>query len=226
MKKQLIRIVSIVLICVLSILTLSSCGILISGASLRRPKGYTGGFGFAPGSTTDYFWVETYEEAQAAIELLKSHGSTFYKSAIVNYEGDLFDTKYCFEFSGKSEAYWWNGESPFDRWAEQVQIRTYCFFEDVTIEEIEYSYVRNYDVLYFLPESDFYTMHETDNTIDPDSLTFDWVIEHSSAMVEVEGYTYFQIYRQKNNNHIDLSDECVYAVLNSMVFIGDLHYYN
>ena len=47
----------------------------------------------------EFWWVETYDECMEAIELLKSHDSTFRKTAIFTYDGELFDTKYCFKIS-------------------------------------------------------------------------------------------------------------------------------
>jgi hypothetical protein len=38
------------------------------------PDGYTGGFHHQPGANIEYWWVETYEEAIEAIELLENRG--------------------------------------------------------------------------------------------------------------------------------------------------------
>ena len=113
------------------------------------PDGYTGGFYHQPGANIEYWWVETYEEVIEAIELLKSHGSTFSQDPsyqlLLTYEGDLFDVKYCFTIAGvggKTEKIKW-GDNPFDRHAENVKINSYAFFEDVTIDEINHSYITN-----------------------------------------------------------------------------------
>ncbi len=110
------------------------------------PEGYTGGFRHQPGCDVEYWWVETYEECVAAIEMLKSHGSTFAESVIFTYEGDLFDTKYCFEiphYDNRTEEIEF-GDNPFERRGGDVLVCSYAFFEDVTIEEINYSYVSRY----------------------------------------------------------------------------------
>lgn len=106
------------------------------------PEGYTGGWGFA---VEDCFWVETAEECIAAIELLKSHGSTFQHSAIFTYENEVIDMKYCFGFNrnypGDVIKY---GEDPFDRYYDHVWVISIGFYEDITIEEIVYSNLFDY----------------------------------------------------------------------------------
>lgn len=97
------------------------------------PNGYTAGFPSRINKNApriEFWWVETYEECQEAIELLKSHDSTFDKTAIFTYDGELFDTKYCFEISLEN-----NltvpiefGDNPFDRRAGGVKITSYAFF--------------------------------------------------------------------------------------------------
>ena len=110
------------------------------------PEGYTGGFTHQPGANIEYWWVETYEECLEAIELLKSHGSTFKDDTVLTYDGDLFDCKYCFMMTGvtgvgdSTEKIEW-GDNPFDRRALNVQIKTYAFIDEVTIDEINHSYV-------------------------------------------------------------------------------------
>ena len=113
------------------------------------PEGYTAGFPkltYDDGITrTEFWWVETYEECLAAIELLESHGSSFEYKSISTYEGDLFDVKYCFEIPNWIiNANIKFGDNPFDRYAANVRIRSYAFFEDVTIDEINYGDIRDY----------------------------------------------------------------------------------
>ena len=107
------------------------------------PEGYTGGWGFAH---EDCFWVETPEECIAAIESLKSHGSTFKHSVIFTYENEVIDMKYCFGFSrtkpGDAIKY---GEDPFDRYYTDVWVASIAFYADVTIEEIVYSDITEWD---------------------------------------------------------------------------------
>ena len=114
------------------------------------PEGYTGGFGIEPGNPSACYWVETYEECQAAIDLLKSHGSTFSETAIFTYEGYLFDTKYCFFIDRNKADYIPYGDNPFDRKAEEVKVVSYAFCEDVTIDELIYSYITLYVAKIFL----------------------------------------------------------------------------
>ena len=110
------------------------------------PDDWTGGFFREWGNDVEYCWVETYDELIVAIEKLKSHGSTFASDAecIVNYDGSLFDVKYCIEISnltGTEPIVF--GEDPFDRFAEKVRIMCWGFLEEVTIDEINYGYVEH-----------------------------------------------------------------------------------
>ena len=96
------------------------------------PEGYSGGFDQSPGENVEFWWVETYEECLAAIDLLKSHGSSFSPNLVLAYDGELFDSKYCFTFTGvgsKTDKIKW-GDNPFDRHAENVTIRSFAFFEE------------------------------------------------------------------------------------------------
>ena len=164
MRNKVIKTISILLVFVISFLALSSCGLINGNLGWTTgdnghsgfdfyPEGYTGGFpdAFQPGVKVEFWWVETYDDCLAAIELLKSHGSTFDENAIFTYEGDLFDTKYCFvignndRFTEEIEF----GDNPFDRKAWKVRIESYAFFDDVTIEEINYGDIENYTVFRF-----------------------------------------------------------------------------
>ena len=221
MRRLLFNLISVTLIIVTALLSLTSC------AWFRKLNGYTGGFGSGgPMDNSEYRWVETYEEAQEAIELLESHDSTLYKSAIFSYEGDLFDTKYCFVFMGARDPMKNHGDNPFDRWAELVEVRVYGFFDDVSIDEIEYSYVHNYDVVYLNETTEFFRTHESDSDFNIDLVTLSWTDEHSNTLVIMDQLPYFEIYREKDSGYVELSEECVQVILESIVFIGDFHYFN
>ncbi len=159
MKKLVIKSISLVLILILSALMMFSCNIDRKNAdediencnhTARDffPEGYTCGFHIQPGSPLEYWWVETYEECLLAIEQLKAHGSTFSDDVMFVYEGDSFDTKYCFSFSGEKNEIKF-GDNPFDRYVENVRIDSYAFFDDVTLEELNYSYVSRYEAYRF-----------------------------------------------------------------------------
>ena len=182
MKNQFIKTVSCVLVFVLTALMLSSCGVIdyfnsmLNDGELQNtnsgttdgidgnhsyhylfPEGYTGGFRHQPGENIEYWWVETYEECLEAIELLKSHGSTFANDILLTYDGDLFDCKYCFMIMGvgaTTEEIEW-GDNPFDRYANNVYLNCYAFFDDVSIDELNYSLVSNYDTYLIVGESGY-----------------------------------------------------------------------
>ena len=238
MKKHLIKFISVVLIFILSAFTLSSCGLYFSTSIFKYPKGYTGGFGSRhPMSSVEYAWVETYEEVEEAIELLSSHGSNFYKSAFFNYEGDLFDTKYCFKFLGKKDNIKY-GEDPFDRYAEEVYIYSYAFFEDVTIEELVYSSISRYDVLYFYPHSDFLKYYQTNNNLKKlfkKNLTYRGNLESGNISILCENVSsydkllLFLVYREKWNTELresvyyEISEEALNAILDSIIVFGEYY---
>ena len=216
MRKTISILLFLVIIC--NMFMLCSCGLIFT--SKKYPEGYTGGFGISYGSDIEYYWVETYEEALEAISELESYGSTFTESAYFNYEGDLFDTKYCFVFSGKKHSVK-EGKKPSERWADRVIIKTYAFFEDISIAELEYSYISDYDVLYFDPCSEFYRMHKEGEIVNLNSITYSWENERGSALLMQDDTLFFKVFRQKNNEYIEISDECVDAVIDSMLFIGE-----
>ena len=211
MKRTISLIISAVIL--VSTLLLSSCG-PVFGKERIFPEGYTGGFGIDYGSRVEFYWVETYEEAVQAMELLKSHGSTFAKTAIFSYEGDLFDTKYCFKIYGRKADYVKFGDNPYDRYAADVEVSSMGFFVDVTIDELVYSSVNNYSFLYFVPSNDFDELCQNK----PDASFEDWECKwdetHSNGDIYYQNKHLFDI----GGKHI--SDECLDAVLNSIEFIG------
>ena len=216
MKRVTLKTISVILVLVLSTLIFTSCGIIIS--SQKRPEGYTGGLGITYGSPVEYYWVETYDEVLEAIEELKSYGSTFQNSSFFSYEGELFDTKYCFIFAGKKHSTK-KGKKLSERWAEDVEIRSYGFFEDVSIPELEYSHIEDYDVLELRSTLYFYREEEP---VDIDSLTYNVrdLNDYFSISVYQGNVNLFDVIRRKEFEYKKISDECFNAVFNSMVFIG------
>ena len=216
------KIISAILVIFTLLFCLTSCGPVFR--SSIYPKGYIGGVGISYGSGTELYWVETYEETLECIELLKSHGSTISESLLYSYEGDLFDTKYLFRFTGKMDATKY-GDNLCDRYAEYVSVETYGFFEDVDIKDFEYTYISNFDVLYFEPHQDFYRAYNSDEDIDRDLLTYE---SHENLPTYLKTYLTVRYdktllaltYRSKNNEQTKLDEECINAILDSLVFIG------
>lgn len=146
MKKQLIKIISTILLCITLVAVFSGCD-LVSYGNHIFPDGYTCGIHIEPGSKQEYWWVETYDECIEAIEMLRINGSTFADDIVLAPEEDLFDVKYCFAIVGddrRGERIKF-GENPFDRWAYDVIIYTYVFLDNVTIDELVYSDVGLYN---------------------------------------------------------------------------------
>ena len=186
------------------------------------PDGYTGGFRHQPGANIEYWWVETYEEAIEAIELLKSHGSTFSDEMILTYEGDEFDTKYCFTITGvgaKTEKIKW-GDNPFNRYAENVKISCFAFFEDVTIDEINHSYVSKYNAYKFGTEY-IYLEWQSNSTID-DITIGEWTSETGRYYIRAyycdEIILHIEPTFSKNNKEILILDDHI----KNIISLGDV----
>ena len=180
------------------------------------PEGYTCGFpNFIrqPGSELEFWWVETYDECLSAIDLLKSHGSTFAPNAIFSYEGDLFDTKYCIKISGNNintERIEF-GENPFDRKAFDVEITAYAFFEDVSIEEINYGDIRNYNVYELRAD-------RVNKALATKQLSYEWETNSVNRKIcyvsSDNGALYCKIvHMPKDYEDTVMSDECIRTIL-------------
>ncbi len=188
------------------------------------PEGYTAGFPRdinKPAPRIEYWWVETYEEALAAIELLKSHGSTFQKSAIFTHDGELFDTKYCFQIdvlSNITEKIEF-GDNPFDRCAGNVKVTSYAFFDDVTIDEINHSDISDYKkgtISSNFPLTDDY---KEPPVLNEEDFTYLWtnygtlkIFDDRFSILTVSSFGYHQ--------DPDMGRIYLRAVFNSLEFIG------
>jgi hypothetical protein len=103
----------------------------------------------------EYYWVETYEEAIAAIELLKSHGGTICESIVISNDSEQYDIKYCFTFNVTKADWIEFGENPFDRYAQDVKVASYVFADEVTIDELVYSDIFTYNVFQLIIHKDY-----------------------------------------------------------------------
>lgn len=165
-RKKLIALVLLFVIVLTVSFVLSGCEILNENC-YALPEGYTGGFANEfenfGSPEMEYYWVETYDECLSAIEKLESHGSKIDKSLIFSYEGELFDTKYCFSFDRDKSDKIAFGEDPFDRYTEKVSVKAWAFFKDVNIDELIYSDVKNYDGCSFSGNADGYVNALSEN---------------------------------------------------------------
>jgi predicted small lipoprotein YifL len=217
------KIISAILVIFTLLFCLTSCGPVFTFPPLPKmgyPEGYTGGFkNIDDRSETECWWVETYDELMEAVDLLKSHGSTFEKSIISDYDGDLYDTKYCITIdrkAGETEKIKY-GDNPFDRKAVGVAIVSYAFFEDVTIDELNYSYITKYDVMTIMQGR---SLNEGDAELKFDS----WVWDHYDGgrkyiLCNDEERILF-VSRCKDGTYSEIPDEVLDAVADSLVFIG------
>ena len=218
------KIIALVLVVILTTLTLSSCETIsnafdLGGLDTRSgiPVWYTGGFeGIHNGMGAEYYWVETYEEMQEALSLLKSHGSTIQDSVIFTHDGEMFDTKYCFTVMtyGSKRIKW--GENPFDRKCSRVTIRSIAFLEDVTIDWITTHYVKscyaysiygNFD-LKSNPDVDFKSLPREIDTKSPSIMR---VTLGEDQWLEISAY--------KSGDPKAMPDDCLDALLESIEYI-------
>lgn len=182
MKKLMIKSISLAIILVMSASMLFSCSNIISQAkelikgkdsgnvvlALTYPTDWTAGGYYIhheDGGQKIYqegWWVETYDELMIALDKLKYNGSSINNSAIINYDGDLFDVKYCIVISHASYnefAEYRFGDDPFERCLNNVSVYTVLFFEKVTIDQINYSDLGDYKHSRFITIGDIYENH-------------------------------------------------------------------
>ena len=185
------------------------------------PDGYTAGFPsmireWKNGCSDEIWWVETYEECLGAIELLKSRGSEFTHISLLSYEGEFCDIKYCFLFpsvcDGSEQISF--GENPFDRKANNVIVYSCIFLDDVTVDEINYGDIADYNV---------YSAHSVkmkqQNAVY--SFYYEWIMnddnENTCLVYLNDEVCYRFIQKSKNQiSNVSLSDECVWALISSI----------
>ena len=147
----------------------------------ERNDGYTGGVTSNAEFHEKYgvYWLETYEEVLEAVELLKSHDSTIDCTLAFDYEGELFDSKFCFWYEKEKAEIHEEGKSFFDRKIDGGKFEWFGFYDDITIEEMMYNTdIDSIDVVYF--EGAFQTVNFSINynivkTIENvDNLSFYW----------------------------------------------------
>ena len=211
------------------VLLLVICLLLPCFASCKNtdlPEGYTGGFTAQsdPREQYEYYWVETYAECIAAIDKLKSHGSTFDTGVLFSYEGDLFDTKYCFIFNrSKTEKIVFGVDDPFDRRAEGVEVYAYAFYDDVTIDQLIYSYLSDYTVYGVGSNLDLNVLVEKY----PNLLSKELVAEYSENKCSVyfndgsQNIEVFEIVHYANLDGAYIPEQAGNEIINSIEIFGD-----
>ncbi len=191
------------------------------------PEGYTCGFPneYSPEQRIEIWWVETYEECLAAIELLKAKGSLFEeydKYELFSYEGDLFDTKYCIRIRASGSDAIEFGDNPFDRKASCVWVEAYAFIDDVTIDELNYGDIKNYHV-YRVAVGDLENVDKISS-----SLKYKWILGKEKGSnrclvflpnADKSCCTITRMSKEQvSGDH--MSDECVEAILDSIRVIN------
>lgn len=139
MKKSLKLVISLVL-CLAVVLSFVSCGLIYQP---KRPAGYTGGWAINH-SGVDIYWVETYEEAMEAIEHLEAYDNEIKQGLISSYENEKVDAKYCFMLYTNNTKKRKKGQKWYDHKYSKVNVVYFGFLDNVTIEELEYSFFDKY----------------------------------------------------------------------------------
>ena len=102
------------------------------------PEGYTGGSRYAHPQYYEIYWFETVAEAKDAISRLESHGSTVYKSALLDYSSENYDVKVMLKIDRTYVEPLKDGQNPFDRKAEKVYVDWFLFDEYISTDELVY----------------------------------------------------------------------------------------
>lgn len=203
------KILSVILL--LAILTLTSCGKNI------YPKGFTGGIGIERGSGRQVAWVETSDDLYTSANLLKNHDSTFIGGYIF-YSEELFDVKYCFVFDHGYDKIKYD-DSHFDRWAEDVEIRSYGFFDDVSIDDLNYSMVDDYDHI-TITFTDLYFEKYADQYIDPIFFECRWSDDDQKYYATYNEERIFSIDYVTEFNLIP-GDDHILEIMYNLIYIGE-----
>lgn len=217
------------------VLTLSGCEILgglamiaYSNIAYSNEQRYTGGFSrpIAYYHVADIYWIESFDDAMSAIEHLRAAGNDIPNTYISSYENDVVDAKYLFILDKQGMSKEEKQKTWYDRkYTVLVQISYYGFLDEVTVEELEYSYVELYrHVLLHGPRQKDYTPQNA-------AIVYEYKNEIDSAGV-VKEYCY--LITEKDEDHIgkiefekmedhnaELPENFHEDFINSLVYIGD-----
>ena len=166
---------------------------VLCSCCIRTEDGYTGGLTNLEEyhHYNEVYWLETYDEVVEAVELLKSHGTEIPPIILFDCEEYGLDMKFCISFRKSSEPYT-DGKNYFDRKLEIVEIYSFVFFEDVTVEELEYSHYNYYEcVLYYAHHLDISHM---DYPEDPEDV-------YLKATDDSDGWGYIQVHYNRESQY-------------------------
>ena len=194
---------------------------------------YTGGqYGTHVGYSNheQWWWVETYDECQNAIDQLESRRSTFDESVIFTYDGEAFDVKYCFVLE-KNSFLKYGRNNPFKHKNEGVGIYAYIFFDDTSIDDFAYSYVHKYCAYYFYMNPEYIEngkyldidVDDLDVTFNPNVADSHWknfICKSWDYKLKGTDEIVFSFFGGYEDKMIPLSDADIDAILDSVVVIG------
>ena len=150
--KQILKPLICLVLCISVVLSVASCDLLTKKD--KHPEGYTGGFCAEPHfySNREIHWLETYDEAMEAIRHLVSAGNEIPRRPISSYENEFVDAKYCFNLNTYRTPELKEGEEWYDRKFHSITIFYIGFLDDITVEELEYSYYEIYKHIRVTPD--------------------------------------------------------------------------
>ena len=231
--KRLKNLLSVIL-CLSFIFSAASCTILdkIRGVEYvpEHPSGYTGGLSMESHEReiTEVHWVETYDEAMYIIEQLKAYGNEFSERLISSYENETVDAKYCFLLDISKTGRQKVGEEWYQRKFKSVGIGYYAFLDDISIEELEYSYYWSYRCfaihIMLYRQYDFCEMSknmifECENDGVDSSIYYDdctCLLNNAETGVTVAGLNYYNF----TNHYDELPENFHEEFLKSLVVVG------
>ena len=159
----------------------------------------------------------------SAINILKSHGSTFDEGVIVNCEEDEFDVKYVLVLNAhKSDKIIRYGDDPFNRCVKDAYVTNLIFFEEVTVEELAYSHILAYDCYRLFRFYDYDSIIEAKNT--PDNIEYrflskDYGISYD-LIIDGKAFGGFSSFKTEHDDYTELTEVHFKKVLDSIEFIG------
>ena len=151
------------------------------------------------------YWLETYEEVLTAVELLKSHGSTITRSIGFDCEGEWLDIKFCFIYDKKKAEPHEDGKNFFDRRIDDGDFVWYGFYEDVSIDELMYSFVYEYDCMK-VGYAYFTTIRKFPILENHDDLSYFWFGDEEPGNEYPTGGEYMIFYKNKFFCEVHCSD--------------------
>lgn len=230
---------AVCLLCFALLLSATSCDIkekIVGGIAdwvrshenYQNPEGYTGGFlmesDFYMGQ--EIHWVETFEEATYIIEQLEAYGNEVPNYLISSYENETVDAKYCFIVNTNKTIRQNKGEEWYQRKFKRIEaIRYYAFLENISIDELERSYIFSYRSMELISKygKNYFDDVEIENLIydcEDHNREFHMCNIKQGYSDDTVAVVYQRYYDENENLHEELPENFHDEFLKSLVAIG------